>query len=198
MKNKLNTERMSTALPSKIFVTGIGTGIGKTIVSGYLCENFGYDYWKPIQSGDLEISDSIFISNHVTEVKIWPERYKLTKPMSPHAAAEIDEIEINLADFELPNSNNLLVEGAGGLMVPLNDQDLMIDLIQYLQLPVVLVIRDYLGCINHTILSYEILKQKKVELCCVVFNGNFAPSTLSYFENIFSELPQLHLPELIQ
>ncbi len=118
--------------------------------------------------------------------------------MSPHAAAEIDEVEINLIDFELPKSNNLLVEGAGGLMVPLNDQDLMIDLIQYLRLPVVLVIRDYLGCINHTILSYEILKQRKIEICCVVFNGNFTPSTLSYFENIFSEVLQLHLPELIQ
>ncbi|MBL0118041.1 MAG: dethiobiotin synthase [Saprospiraceae bacterium] len=198
MKSNLNKEKILNALPSRIFVTGIGTGIGKTIVSGYLCGNFGYDYWKPIQSGDLENSDSIFITNNVTEVIIWPERYKLTKPMSPHAAAEIDEVEINLIDFELPKSNNLLVEGAGGLMVPLNDQDLMIDLIQYLRLPVVLVIRDYLGCINHTILSYEILKQRKIEICCVVFNGNFTPSTLSYFENIFSEVLQLHLPELIQ
>ncbi len=198
MKDNLNTEQIFSALPSKIFVTGIGTGIGKTIVSGYLCKNFGYDYWKPIQSGDLEISDSIFIAQHLNEVKIWPERYRLTKPMSPHAAAEIDEVEIDLSDFDLPASNNLLVEGAGGLMVPLNNQDLMIDLIKHLQLPVVLVIRDYLGCINHTLLSFEILKQRKIEVCCVVYNGNFVPSTLIYFENIFSELPQLHLPELIQ
>ena len=114
----------------KIFVTGIGTDVGKTVVSAILTEALEADYWKPIQAGDLDNSDSLkierFISNNKTVIHL--EGVKLNSPMSPHAAAEIDSLEIQLSDFVLPETaNHLVVEGAGGLMVPLNDKDLIID-----------------------------------------------------------------------
>ncbi len=112
----------------KIFVTGIGTDVGKTVVSAILTEALEADYWKPVQAGDLDNSDSIKIGNLISnnQTVIHSEGIKLTSPMSPHAAAEIDSIEIKLSDFKFPKTeNNLIVEGAGGLMVPLNDKDLI-------------------------------------------------------------------------
>ena len=157
----------------KIFVTGIGTDVGKTVVSAILTEALAADYWKPVQAGDLEFSDSIKVENLITntKTKIHAEGIKLNSPMSPHAAAAIDEVEIKLSDFKLPETdNNLIIEGAGGLMVPLNDKDLIIDLIQELDIEVVLVSQNYLGSINHTLLSLESLKVKKLKVYLLAFS----------------------------
>jgi dethiobiotin synthetase len=170
----------------KIFVTGIGTDVGKTIVSSILTEALEADYWKPVQAGDLDNSDSIKVKNLISNKKtrIHIERHKLNSPMSPHAAAEIDNVEILLTDFILPETtNNLVVEGAGGLMVPLNDKDLIIDLIQQLDLEVVLVSQNYLGSINHTILSLDALKNRGITVLGIVFNGEENRETEKFILN---------------
>jgi len=163
-------------MPGKnsFFVTGIGTEIGKTIVSAALVEKLQADYWKPVQSGDLDNSDSIkiksLISNTVT--KIFPEAYQLTQPFSPHKSADLDGVRIESQKFHLPPTNNaLIVEGAGGLMVPLNDHFLMIDLIKQLDMDVILVSKNYLGSINHTLLSINALKQYGISVKGIIFNG---------------------------
>lgn len=169
-----------------IFVTGIGTDVGKTVVSAILTEALEADYWKPVQAGDLESSDSIKVKDLISNTKtiIHPEGIQLSEPMSPHAAAEIDNVEINLDDFKIPETdNNLIIEGAGGLMVPLNDKDLIIDLIKELDVEVVLVSQNYLGSINHTILSIEVLKSRGLKVIGVIFNGDENAETEKYILN---------------
>lgn len=167
---------------SAVFLTGIGTEVGKTVASAILVEAFKANYWKPVQCGDLENSDSMkvkkWISNPLT--RIYPERFRLKAPMSPHAAADLEKISIEIKDFHLPESSSpLLVEGAGGLMVPLNEKHCMIDLIDHLNLPVILVSQHYLGSINHTILSVNALKNRKIRLLGILFNGYPKASTES-------------------
>jgi len=162
-------------MPNKsIFVTGIGTGIGKTIVSAALVEKLKADYWKPVQSGDLNDSDTHKVMNLISnKVSVFhPESYALTQPFSPHKSAAIDGISIDQDKIKMPQtSNNLIIEGAGGLMVPLNDKFLMIDLIKELNVEVILVTRNYLGSINHTLLSAEALKTRDIKIKGIVFNG---------------------------
>ena len=113
-------------MSQKYFVTGIGTGIGKTITSAILTEKLKADYWKPIQSGDLHQSDSLAIESLIsnTQTKIHPETYRLNHPLSPHLSAKMDGVKIELRKFQVPiTENNLIVEGAGGLMVPLKDKE---------------------------------------------------------------------------
>lgn len=182
----------------KLFVTGIGTGIGKTIASAVLTQHLQADYWKPVQSGDLEKSDSMSVGNLVDEnLKIHVERYRLKTPASPHQSANMENIQISLADFELPESNNhLIVEGAGGLFVPLNEQDFIIDLIAKLELPTVLVVRDYLGCINHSVLSIQALNQKNIAIAYLALNGDFNPdSERIIIQNTPSNTKVIRLPE---
>ena len=158
-----------------LFVTGIGTGIGKTIVSAVLVESLKADYWKPIQSGDLENSDTHKVRDLVanTTSVFYRESYRLTQPFSPHKSAAIDGITIDPNAIVPPQTNNqLIIEGAGGLMVPLNNDFLIIDLIQKLQAEVVLVVKHYLGSINHTLLSLEALKQRNIPVKAVIFNGD--------------------------
>ena len=158
-----------------LFVTGIGTDIGKTIVSAILVEKLKADYWKPIQSGDLDKSDSLSVENLIsnTITKIHPESYRLTQPFSPHKSAAIDGITIDPDTIHLPNTTNtLIVEGAGGLMVPLNNEFLIIDLIKKLGIEVVLVSQNYLGSINHTLLSIYALKNYGIPIRGIIFNGN--------------------------
>ena len=122
-------------MSKKYFVTGIGTEIGKTLISSILVEKLNADYWKPIQSGELESSDTIKVKNLISNTvsKFHPEAYQLTQPFSPHYSAKLDGISISLDKINLPETaQTLIVEGAGGLMVPINDKDLMIDLIQKL------------------------------------------------------------------
>lgn len=163
---------MNQAKP--LFVTGIGTGVGKTYVSAHLVEKMQADYWKPIQSGDLEQSDTMKVRSLVknNQSVFHPEAYRLTQPFSPHKSAQLDGIMIDPGKIILPKTqNNLIIEGAGGLMVPLNDSFFMIDLIMQLQAEVVLVVMHYLGSINHTLLSIEALKSRNLPINRVVFNG---------------------------
>ncbi|MCW8897165.1 MAG: dethiobiotin synthase [Flavobacteriales bacterium] len=156
------------------FISGIGTNIGKTIVSAILTEALEADYWKPIQAGDLENSDTNKVKNLVSNKKsvFHKEAYCLTQPMSPHAAAKIDGIEINLNDIKPPTTNNnLIIEGAGGLMVPLNDNTLIIDLIEKIPTEVILISQNYLGSINHTLLSIESLQTRNINIKGIIFNG---------------------------
>lgn len=159
----------------KYFVTGIGTDVGKTVVSAILTQAGQADYWKPIQAGDLHQSDSIKISQRIDNEKsiIHPERFRLSQPMSPHAAAEIDQVDIRIQDFDLPKTeNHLIIEGAGGLLVPINQNETVVDLIDYLQAPVILVASYYLGSINHTLLSAELLKKRNIEVAGIIYNGD--------------------------
>jgi dethiobiotin synthetase len=169
------------------FLTGIGTDVGKTIVSAALVEALQADYWKPIQAGDLDHTDTMKVRQLVANPHsvFHPERYQLNAPMSPHAAAAIDGVNIKLSDFSLPDTENtLIVEGAGGLMVPLNDYDTIIDLIERLQLPVILVSRHYLGSINHTLLSIEALKKRNLPIAGLIFNGAAQPPSEEAIEKI--------------
>lgn len=159
----------------KFFITGIGTGIGKTLVSAVLTEKLKADYWKPIQSGDLDQSDSLrvkeLISNPVTQIH--PETYRLSQPLSPHLSARLDSIEIKLEQFKLPDTRQpLIVEGAGGLLVPLNEEHLMIDLVKKLNIPVIVVSQNYLGSINHTLLTINALKQQEIDIKGIIFSGD--------------------------
>jgi len=174
----------------KIFVTGIGTDVGKTVVSAILTEALEADYWKPVQAGDLDNSDSIKVQKLISnkQTVIYPEGIRLNSPMSPHAAAAIDGVEIKLSDFTLPKTeNNLVVEGAGGLMVPLNDNYLIIDLIKHLDIEVVLVSQNYLGSINHTILSIDALTNRGIKIFGIIFNGDENAETEKYILN-YSDL----------
>lgn len=167
-------------LPKQFIVAGIGTEIGKTVVSAILVEALQADYWKPVQSGAREDSDTETVRQLISNSRsqFHPEAYQLTEPLSPHAAAALDDITIDLDQIRLPETNNgLIVELAGGLMVPLTDQELNIDLVQRLNLPVVLVSQNYLGSINHTLLSVEALRQRNIPLAGLIFNGPTIPST---------------------
>jgi len=168
------------------FITGIGTGIGKTIASAVLTEKLNADYWKPIQAGDLEQSDSLMVesllSNSIS--KIHAEKYKLNHPLSPHLAAKLDGLTIDLNAFELPETeNNLIVEGAGGLMVPLNDEYLILDLIKRINLHVILISKHYLGSINHTLLTINTLKQHQIPIKGIIFNGEPNEESEKYILN---------------
>jgi dethiobiotin synthetase len=156
------------------FITGIGTGVGKTVVAAGLVEALRADYWKPIQSGTVEGSDSDFV-RELSESRgvIHPECYRLKAPLSPHAAAELEGVEIDCSRISIPQGDNhLIVEGAGGLFVPITYSVLMIDLIQTLGLPVMVVSRTYLGSINHTLLTIEALKSRAIPVAGVIFNGD--------------------------
>lgn len=165
----------------KLFITGIGTDVGKTIASAIITEALEADYWKPVQAGDLDTSDShkikAFLSNDKTV--IYPNSYALNTPASPHLAAEIDGIIIDLEKMTEPITNNhLVVEGAGGIFVPLNDQDCVIDLIQP-DYKVIVVSRHYLGSINHTLLTIEALQSRKITIAGILFNGKENQATES-------------------
>ena len=154
------------------FVTAIGTNSGKTLVSAILCEALEGDYWKPVQAGEPRDSEEIrkLVSNH--SIKIHPERYLLSKPASPHAAAQFDGIQISLSDFSLPETNrNLIIEGAGGMLVPLNENNLVVDMIKSFQAEIILVCDLYLGSINHSLLTIEALRSRNLDVKGIVFNG---------------------------
>jgi dethiobiotin synthetase len=165
----------------KIFVTGIGTDVGKTIASSIITESLQADYWKPIQAGDLDNSDSHKIERYISndQTVIHPNSYKLNTPASPHLAAEIDGITIDIHRISAPKTDNhLVIEGAGGLFVPLNNQDTIVDLIQS-DYKVVVVSRHYLGSINHTLLTIEALDNRKIAIAGIIFSGEKNDATES-------------------
>jgi dethiobiotin synthetase len=157
----------------KLFITGIGTDVGKTIASAIVTQALEADYWKPIQAGDLDNSDSHKVKSKISNPKsqIFENSYKLNTPASPHLAAAIDGITIDLKQIKEPaTTNHLVIEGAGGILVPLNNQDCIIDLIQK-DYKVILVSRHYLGSINHTLLTFEALKNRNIPLAGIIFSG---------------------------
>src|SRR6266849_5309018 len=158
----------------RLIISGIGTGIGKTLISSVFVQAMGEDYWKPIQAGSLEETDSHRVRSLVTDpgTRIHRECYRLRESRSPHAAALSQGVRIVIAEMVPPcTSRPLIIEGAGGLLVPLNDTDLMVDLFETLDAPIVLVSQHYLGSINHTLLSAEALKLRKLPVLGIVFNG---------------------------
>lgn len=155
-------------------IAGIGTEIGKTFISAILTQALEADYWKPVQAGSLDFTDTDFVREHISNKNsvCHPEGYRLTRPMSPHAAAAAEGICIDLNRLTIPQTDNhLIIELAGGLMVPLNERQLNTDLIRMWNLPVILVSRNYLGSINHTLLSAEVLKQQGLNVTGIIFNG---------------------------
>jgi dethiobiotin synthetase len=169
----------------KLFVTGISTDVGKTIASAIIVEALQADYWKPIQAGDLDNSDSHKIKSYISNDKtvIHENSYKLNTPASPHLAAELDGITINLKKIKEPETqNHLVIEGAGGIFVPINDKDCIIDLIQK-DYKVIIVSRHYLGSINHTLLTIEALKNRKINIAGIIFSGDENKSSESIILN---------------
>ena len=175
-----------------IFVTGIGTDVGKTIASAILCEALEADYWKPVQAGFDSGTDAELLKSLITNKKtiIHPETYKLKLASSPHIAArkegitiELDKIAqdfVNIKSSIVNRQSSIVIEGAGGLMVPLNENEFIIDLIKKLNAKVLLVSKNYLGSINHSLLTASVCKQNKLNVIGWMFNENF----MNYEEEI--------------
>jgi len=173
--------------PYQYIITGIGTDVGKTVVSAIFAQALNVTYWKPVQAGDLDNSDSIKVNNWTDEeVNVLHEAYRLTEPMSPHAAATIDGLKIDEDSIcFLDVHGNLIVEGAGGLLVPVNNDGLLYaDLFKKWGLPVIVVSRHYLGSINHTLLTLEVLKSRGIPVEGIVFVGAENKATESIILNV--------------
>jgi dethiobiotin synthetase len=169
----------------KIFITGISTEVGKTLVSAIVTEALNSDYWKPIQAGELEHSDTDKVKEMITNKKsiFHPNSYALKTPMSPHASAKIDGIEINLKKIIPPKTTNtLVIEGAGGLLVPLNKKETILDIIAP-DYKIIVVSRHYLGSINHTLLTIQLLQQKGYNPS-IIFSGAMLPTTEDIIKNM--------------
>lgn len=164
-------------------ITGIGTDVGKTVVSAILAQALSASYWKPIQAGDLENSDTIKVFNWTDDdVRILPEMFRLTQALSPHAAAKYDGIKIEKESLYLPDfEGSLILEGAGGLMVPINDDGLLyIDMFAEWKIPVIIVSKHYIGSINHTLLTIEALKSRNIPIEGIIFIGEENVETESF------------------
>ncbi|WGD50873.1 dethiobiotin synthase [Bradyrhizobium sp. CB1650] len=159
----------------RIVVTGTDTGVGKTVFSAGLAGLLGANYWKPIQAGLEQETDSECIRRlgGLSSDRIVPELYRLRTPASPHYSAEIDGVRIDPETLRLPDSGErqLVIEGAGGLMVPLTTRTLYIDIFEGWQLPVVLCARTGLGTINHSLLSIEALRKRQIRILGIAFIG---------------------------
>ena len=166
---------------SRIVVTGTDTGIGKTIFSAGLAGFLGASYWKPVQSGLEEETDAQLVARlaGLAADRIVPERYRLRTPASPHQSAAIDGVRIDPAALDVPDTGDrpLVIEGAGGLMVPLNDDTLFIDMFERWRLPVVLCARTALGTINHSLLSVEALRKRRIDTLGIAFIGESNPES---------------------
>ncbi len=172
----------------KYFITGISTEVGKTVAAAIITEALQADYWKPVQAGDLHYSDTDKVKNWVSNKNsvFHKNSYALKTPMSPHAAAEIDNVTITLNNIHEPKTkNHLVIEGAGGLLVPLNDEHTILDLIKP-DYHVIVVSRHYLGSINHTLLTVNALKEKGFTTS-ILFNGEEHPTT----ESIIKKMTQV-------
>jgi dethiobiotin synthetase len=184
---------------NKYFITGIGTDVGKTIVSAILTEALKADYWKPLQCGVSDGTDKDLVSSLVSNSTsvFHDESYSFEEPVSPHLAASLVNQKIKLEQMHLPyTTNDLIIEGAGGMLVPLNDSNYVIDLAQEFEADVILVCRNYLGCINHSLLSIDFLVKNNFPVKGIVLVGNFDKAVRAAITN-YSELPILaEIPEM--
>ena len=179
----------------KIFITSIDTNVGKTIASSVLCSGLNYSYWKPIQCGDLDQSDSFTVNKLSPYTHIHPEAYKLKLPMSPHEAGFQEDVEIKLKNIELPEKKHIIIEGAGGVMVPLNYKgDLMVDMVKKLNARVMVVFKNYLGSINHTILTIEQLKSYGLCVIGSIVIGDRVESSENIIQSITNTKIIGHIP----
>lgn len=163
-------------MSKKYFVTGIGTGVGKTLVSTILTEALKADYFKPIQCGDLDATDADFVQEHLfnSRSKVHPTAHLLRLAASPHAAALAEGKKLSANEIHLPSTTNtLIVEGAGGVLVPLNEsKSYVIDIARLHGLEIILVVDYYLGSINHTLLTLNFLLSNNYKIALIVFNGD--------------------------
>lgn len=183
----------------RLFVTAIGTDVGKTIASAVLVEAMQADYWKPVQSGLEDGTDTDTIKRVVSNSKsvFHEEAYKLIAPMSPHQAAEKENIVIDPQTIQVPaTENTLIIEGAGGLLVPITREFLMVDLIKQLNAEVVLVINHYLGSINHTMLSLKYLKEEGFNVAGLLYNGDRFEDNENLYREHFGFPVMGHIPQL--
>lgn len=181
------------------FITGVGTNVGKTIVASVLTEAIEADYWKPIQSGLKEGSDSNTVKSLISnsKTKIHPETYLLKEPLSPHYAAQLDNIKISIDNIVVPKTNNhLIIEGAGGILVPINDTHYVIDIAKKFDCEIVLVISNYLGCINHSLLSIDYLLKNDFNIHSLVFNGSFDVPVKDAIANYAPKVRVYEIPNL--
>jgi dethiobiotin synthase len=180
-------------------VSGTDTGIGKTTVAAMLVLGLDAVYWKPIQSGTQDGTDAQRVQalTHVPSDRLPPERYVLSQPLSPHRAAELDGVAIDRKTLAVPAvERTLIIEGAGGLMVPITRHLLQIDLFADWDLPVILCARTALGTINHTLLSIEALRGRRLRLHGLVFVGDDNPDSIRTIAEISGARVLGRLPQL--
>ena len=188
-----------------IAITGIHTGVGKTIASAILAQALGADYWKPVQAGDVNSTDSMLVEQLITNgtKRVHQEAIILSQPMSPHAAAAIDNVTIDFTKFIFPTTNQLLlIETAGGVLSPMTEQHTMADFVQHYQLPTILISGNYLGSINHTLLSIEALKRRDIPILGVVISGTTNEAIELFIESyggipIIARIPNLSVIDAV-
>lgn len=173
------------------FITGIGTGVGKTLAAAIITEALQADYWKPVQAGFDEGTDRQWVQERISNTRtvLHAERYMLKLPASPHIAAREEGIRISIEEIRaaVPQTDRpLVIEGAGGLLVPLNEQDFMADLARELGASLILVSRNYLGSINHSLLTAEVCRQQGLPVAGWIFNDHYGD-----YENEISDWSQL-------
>ena len=188
-------------MSSRFFVTGTDTGVGKTTVCALLCAALDAVYWKPIQTGTIEGTDreTVVRLAGLPSERALPERYCFAPPVSPHLAARRAGVRIRLSEVKMPplaQGDNLIAEGAGGVLVPINETQFMTDLMRHLRLPALLVSRTSLGTINHTLLSLAILRAAKIPVRGVIFSGPANPENAAAIEKygcapILGRVPRL-------
>lgn len=167
----------------QVFVSGIHTDIGKTIVSSILVKSLNADYWKPVQAGGLSNTDADIVRKFNPNSKIFPSQYNLLNATSPHFAAIQENININIEDFVFPNSENLIIEGAGGLLSPLGNTFTNLDFIKFYKLPFVLVVKHYLGSITHTLSCLKIIENERLNFLGIIYVGNNENLTEEFIDN---------------
>ena len=181
----------------RIFVTSIDTNVGKTVCSSILCAGLGYDYWKPVQCGDLDFSDSMKVKSYSPLTNVHPESFQLKAPMSPHEAAKLENIDILLNDFKLPKSEEIIIEGAGGVMVPINYKgNMIVELASMFEAKVIIVFKNYLGSINHTLLTIDKVKSAGLNILGLLVVGDEVTSSEKIIRdttqtNIIARIPMV-------
>ena len=174
----------------RIFVTSIDTNVGKTVCSSILCAGLGYDYWKPVQCGDLDFSDSMKVKSYSPLTKVHAESFQLNAPMSPHEAAKLENMDISINDFKLPKSEEIIIEGAGGVMVPLNYKgNMIVELASLFEAKVIIVFKNYLGSINHTLLTIDKVKSVGLDILGLLVVGDEVTSS----ERIIEDATQMNI-----
>ncbi len=183
----------------RLFVTGTDTDIGKTVVAAWAMLHLEATYWKPVQAGLADETDEEAVRRltGAADDRFLPSAYRLPDPLSPHEAARRAGTRIEMAKLvPAENRGSLIIEGAGGLMVPLNEDCFVIDLIRQLEATAILVCRSTLGTINHTLLSLQALRAREIPIAGVVMNGPKTPHNRSAIETygqvrVLAEIPLL-------